>query len=253
LVNTTIPNPNAAVGKLFVAAEGAAGGGTTTLCLRTTFLVATIFNSIIFLVKINPHWYLSEGVILNLVGYCGVFLALGLAGALIAAGFGLATAFGSAGFFTNVRFFFSGRAGSATIFPTVAGLLGWSAQASGESLCSPTQNPVELRPQPHLGGSLAGVETAAGVSILYGAPPGAITSDAVFLPVKNSIIFLNINVSYNVFITEQFLAKKSDRKPTKNVALQQFVIYNSTWDAARCGSYSLLAYLRRNICLQQTP
>jgi hypothetical protein len=120
-------------------------------------------------------------------------LVLGLAGALIAAGF-----FATAGFFTAG--FFAGLAGSAAIFSTVAGLLGCSAQASGLSLCNPTQNPVELRPQPHLGGSFAGVETAAGASILYGAPPGATTSDAVFLPVKNSIIFLNINVSYKIFI-----------------------------------------------------
>jgi hypothetical protein len=127
------------------------------------------------------------------VVYCGVFLALGLAGALIAAGFFAAAGFFTAGFF----------AGFATIFPTVAGLLGWSAQASGESLCSPTQNPVELRPQPHLGGSLAGVNgigvVAAGSGILYGAVAiGSAGTD--FLPVKNSIIFLNINVSYKIFI-----------------------------------------------------
>jgi len=124
-------------------------------------------------------------------------LILGLAGAVIAAGF-----FAAAGFLATG--FCAGRAGSAVIFPTVAGLLGCSAQASGESLCNPTQNPVELRPQPHLGGSFAGINeigvVAAGASILYGAPPGAITSGAVFLPVKNSIIFLNINVSYKIFI-----------------------------------------------------
>jgi hypothetical protein len=132
-------------------------------------------------------------------------LALGRAGALIAAGFFVATGFFTAGFF-------AGRAGSATIFPTVAELLGCSAQASGLSLCNPTHNPVELRPQPHLGGSSAGGETTAGASTLYGAPPGATTSGAVFLPVKNSIIFLNINVSYALFITEHFSAKKSVKR-----------------------------------------
>jgi len=130
------------------------------------------------------------------VGYCGVFLTLGLAGALIAAGF-----FAAAGFFTAG--FFAGFAGSATIFPTVPGLLGCSAQASGESLCNPTQKPDTLRPQPHLGGWLAGVDgigvDAAGSGILYGAvATGSVDTD--FLPVKNSIIFLNINVSYKIFI-----------------------------------------------------
>jgi hypothetical protein len=51
-----------------------------------------------------------------------------------------------------------------------------------------------------LGGSLAGVETAAGASILYGAPPGAITSDAVFLPVKKSIIFFNMLLSPMLYL-----------------------------------------------------
>jgi hypothetical protein len=127
-------------------------------------------------------------------------LVLGRAGALIAAGFFAATGFFTAGFF-------AGRAGSAAIFPTVAGLLGCSAQVSGLSLCNPTQNPVELRPQPHLGGSFAGGEITAGASTLYGAPPGATTSGAVFLPVKNSIIFLNINVSYDLFIGVLFYSK----------------------------------------------
>jgi hypothetical protein len=130
-----------------------------------------------------------------------------LAGALIAAGFG--ATFGSAGFFTNVRFFFSGRAGSATIFPTVAGLLGWSAQASGESLCSPTQNPVELRPQPHFGGSLAGVNgigvVAAGSGTLYGATAAGCqvstgSAGAGFLPVKKSIIFFNMLLSPMLYL-----------------------------------------------------
>jgi hypothetical protein len=136
-------------------------------------------------------------------------LVLGLAGALIAAGFFAATGFFTAGFF-------AGLAGSATIFPTMSGLLGWLDHASGDSLCNPTHSPVELRPQPHLGGSLAGTYgigvVAAGASTLYGAPPGATTSGAVFLPVKNSIIFLNINVSYAVFITEHFSAKKSVKR-----------------------------------------
>jgi hypothetical protein len=42
----------------------------------------------IFFSQNKPPLLFSEGVILNLVGYCGVFLARGLAGALIAAGFG---------------------------------------------------------------------------------------------------------------------------------------------------------------------
>jgi hypothetical protein len=117
----------------------------------------------IFFSQNKPPLLFSEGVILNLVGYCGVFLARGFAGALIAAGFGAAA----------LRGFFSGRAGSATIFPTMSGLLGWLDQASGDSLCRPTQYPVELRPHPHLGGSLAetygiGVVSAGG-SNLYGA------------------------------------------------------------------------------------
>jgi hypothetical protein len=100
----------------------------------------------IFFSQNKPPLVFSEGVILNLTGYCGFFLARGLAGALIAAGF----------FTAGLRGFFAGRAGSATIFPTMSGLLGWLAQASGDSLCRPTQYPVALRPQPHLGGSLAG-------------------------------------------------------------------------------------------------
>jgi hypothetical protein len=45
---------------------------------------------VIFFSQNKPPLLFSEGVILNLVGYCGVFLARGLAGALIAAGFGAA-------------------------------------------------------------------------------------------------------------------------------------------------------------------
>jgi hypothetical protein len=133
------------------------------------------------------------------VGYCGVFLTLGFAGDLIAAGF-----FAAAGFFTAG--FFAGRAGSATIFPTVAGLLGCSAQASGLSLCNPTQNPVELRPQPHLGGSFAGTNGIGVVTAGSGTLYGAVTTGAVgaatgsFLPVKNSTIFLNMGVSYKIFM-----------------------------------------------------
>jgi hypothetical protein len=117
----------------------------------------------IFFSQNKPPPIFSEGVILNLVGYCEVFFARGFAGALITAGF----------FTAGLRGFFSGRAGSATIFPTMSGLLGWLAQASGESLCRPTQYPVALRPQPHRGGSLAGTYgigvVAAGGSNLYGA------------------------------------------------------------------------------------
>jgi len=104
--------PNAAVGKLFVAAEGAGGGGGgggAALCLITTFLDATILDSMIFFSQNKPPLVFSEGVILNLIGYCGVFLIRGFfsAGALIAAGF-----------FTKVRFFFSGAAGGSTVTGT---------------------------------------------------------------------------------------------------------------------------------------
>jgi hypothetical protein len=145
-------------------------------------------------------------------------LARGLAGALIAAGLGagFAAAFGAAGFFTNVRFFFSGCAGAATIFPTVAGLLGWSAQASGDSLCSPTQNPVGLRPQPHFGGSLAGVNgigvVAAGSGTLYGAVAAGCqvstgSAGAGFLPVKKSIIFFNMLLSPIKYLYSKLFGK----------------------------------------------
>ena len=94
--------PNAAVGKLFVAAEGAVAGGSgaAALCLITTFLAATIFNSMIFFSQNKPPPIFSEGVILNLVGYCEVFFARGFAGALIAAGF----------FTAGLRGFFAGAA-----------------------------------------------------------------------------------------------------------------------------------------------
>jgi hypothetical protein len=140
------------------------------------------------------------------VFYWAVFLARGLAGALIAAG-----VFGAAA----LRGFFAGRAGSATIFPTMSGLLGWLAQASGDSLCRPTQYPVGLRPHPHRGGSVAGTYgigvISAGGSNLYGAwgTSGVVTTSG-FFPVKNSTIFLNMGVSYEIFITAHFLAKKSD-------------------------------------------
>jgi hypothetical protein len=111
--------------------------------------------------------------------------------ALIAAGF-----FAAAGFFTAG--FFVGRADPAAIFPAVAGLLGCSAQASGLSLCNPTQNPVELRPQPHLGGSFAGGEITAGASTLYGAASGWATGS--FLPVKNSTIRFNMLLSPMLYL-----------------------------------------------------
>ena len=100
-----MPRPNAAVGKLFVAAEGAGagGGGGAALCLITTFLAATILDSMIFFSQNKPPLVFSEGVILNLIGYCGVFFARGFfsAGALITAGF-----------------FFSGAAGGSTVTGT---------------------------------------------------------------------------------------------------------------------------------------
>ena len=157
-----MPSPNAAVGKLFVAAEVAgAGGGGAALCLITTFLADTIFNSMIFFSQNKPPPIFSEGVILNIIGYCGVFFALGFAGALIAAGF----------FTAGLRGFFTGS--GTTTLVTKSGLLVLVAHCSGVSLCRPTQNPVALRPQPHLGGSLAGTYgigvVAAGGSNLYGA------------------------------------------------------------------------------------
>jgi len=51
----------------------------------------------------KPPPIFSEGVILNLVGYCGDFLARGLAGALAAGAL-------AAGFLAKVRFFFSAAA-----------------------------------------------------------------------------------------------------------------------------------------------
>ena len=115
----------------------------------------------IFFSQNKPPLVFSEGVILNLVGYCGVFFARGFADALIAAGF----------FTAGLRGFFTGS--GTTTLVTKSGLLVLVAHCSGVSLCRPTQNPVALRPQPHLGGSLAGVNgigvVAAGGSNLYGA------------------------------------------------------------------------------------
>jgi hypothetical protein len=156
----------------------------------------------IFFSQNKPPLLFSEGVILNLVGYCGGFLTLGLGVALIAAGFGLATAAGSAGFLVNVRFFFA----DLSVISTAPGLMVacLAAQASGESLCNPTQNPVELRPQPHFGGSLAGVNgigmAAIGSGTLYGAVAAGCqvstgSAGAGFLPVKKSIIFFNMLLS----------------------------------------------------------
>ena len=162
-----MPRPNAAVGILFVAAEGAGagGGGGAALCLITTFLAATIFDSMIFFSQNKPPLLFSEGVILDLSGYYGVFLARGFAGALTAG------ALAAAGFLAKVRFFFTGS--GTTTFVTESGLSVLVAHCSGESLCRPTQYPVGLRPHPHLGGSLArtygiGVVSAGG-SNLYGA------------------------------------------------------------------------------------
>jgi hypothetical protein len=99
--------PTAAVGKLFVAAEGAgAGGSGAAFGLRTTFLVATIFNSMMFFSQNKPPLVFSEGVILDLSGYYGVFFALGFAGALAAG------ALAAAGFLAKVCFFFAGAAGT---------------------------------------------------------------------------------------------------------------------------------------------
>ena len=126
-----MPNPNAAVGKLFVVAEGAGAGGDAALCLRTTFLVATIFNSMIFFSQNKPPLIFSEGVILYQAGYSGVFFALGLAG------FFSAGALTTAGFFTKVRFFLAGAASGVGSGPNFtsggAGTYGIGVVAAGGS------------------------------------------------------------------------------------------------------------------------
>jgi hypothetical protein len=146
-------------------------------------------------------------------------LALGLAGALIAAGlatgvaaalgvaFG-ATVFGAEAFLTKVRFFFTGSAATSTAAGVISAFL--AAQASGDSLCSPTQNPVELRPQPHFGGSLAGVNgigvVAAGSGTLYGADTTG-SAGAGFRPVKKSIIFFNMLLSPIKYLYSKLFGK----------------------------------------------
>ena len=101
--------PNAAVGKLFVAAEGAgAGGGGAALCLITTFLAATIFDSMIFFSQNKPPLIFSEGVILNLTGYFVVF-------------------------FDRAGFFSAGAETTADFF--TAGLRGFLAGATTDSFC----------------------------------------------------------------------------------------------------------------------
>jgi len=73
----------------------------------------------------------SEGVILNLTGYCGVFFALGLAG-FFSAGAAI-----TAGFFTKVRFFFAGTASGVGSGPNFtsggAGTYGIGVVAAGGS------------------------------------------------------------------------------------------------------------------------
>ena len=66
----------------------------------------------IFFSQNKPPLIFSEGVILNIIGYCEVFLARGFAG------FFSAGALITAGFFTKVRFFFSGAAGGSTVTGT---------------------------------------------------------------------------------------------------------------------------------------
>jgi hypothetical protein len=74
----------------------------------------------IFFSQNKPPLVFSEGVILNLVGYCGVFLARGFAG-FFSAGAAI-----TAGFFAKVRFFFSGAAGGSTATGTGVGAVGGS-------------------------------------------------------------------------------------------------------------------------------
>jgi hypothetical protein len=52
---------------------------------------------------------------------------------------------------------------------------------------------------------------SAGGSNLYGADTGGAVTTTGFFPVKNSTIFLNMGVSYALFITECISAKKSDK------------------------------------------
>jgi hypothetical protein len=110
-------------------------------------------------------------------------LVAGLAGALIAAGF----------FSAALRGFFAG-AGSGGTYRSVV------VSAGGSYLYG-------------MGTASAGTYgigvVSAGGSTLYGAATvGAVTVSG-FFPVKNSKIFLNMSVSYALFITEHFLAKKS--------------------------------------------
>jgi len=132
-------------------------------------------------------------------------LARGLAGALIAAGF----------FSAALRGFFccstSGEISTAT---------GGVVSAAGGSYLYGIGTVS--------GGTYRSVVVSAGGSTLYGADTGGAVTVSGFFPVKNSTIFLNISVSCALFITEHILAKKSGRKPLKDVALQQNIIYNST-------------------------
>jgi hypothetical protein len=129
----------------------------------------------IFFSQNKPPLVFSEGVIRNLTGYCGVFLALGLAGALIAA------ALAAAGFLAKVCFFFAGAAGTGV--------------GSGPGFTSGGSGTYGI-----------GV-VAAGGSNLYGADTaGVVTASrgwakllSGFFPVKNSTIFLNMGVSYALF------------------------------------------------------
>jgi hypothetical protein len=125
----------------------------------------------------KPPPIFSEGVILNIIGYCEVFLARGFAG-FFSAGAGI-----TAGFFTKVRFFFSTAAFGAGAVSTANGGVVNGTYGSGV--------------------------VAAGGSNLYGADTaGVVTASrgwakllSGFFPVKNSTIFLNMGVSYALFIT----------------------------------------------------
>jgi hypothetical protein len=128
-----------------------------------------------------------------------------LAGALIAAGFGAAA----------LRGFLAG-AGSGEISTATGGVV---SAAGGSYLYG-------------IGTGSAGTYgigvVSAGGSNLYGADAVGVATVSGFFPVKNSTIFLNMCVSYAVFITEHILAKKSEGISPIYVRSQHFIIYNST-------------------------
>jgi hypothetical protein len=94
-------------------------------------------------------------------------LALGFGAALMAAGFFAAGCFLTAGARLTAGAFLIVSALTGVDSTTgLTGLSGCAAHSSAVSLCSPTQNPVELRPQPHFAGpDSTGVSTVRGASV----------------------------------------------------------------------------------------